>query len=65
MDDIIKLFGLVGILLVVQIFQHKNNDTLIVLKAPAFVRYPFFVLLLVLVLVFGDFNERPFIYFQF
>ncbi len=64
-DDIIKLFGLVGILLVVQIFQHKNNDTLIVLKAPAFVRYPFFVLLLVLVLVFGDFNERPFIYFQF
>jgi len=35
------------------------------LKAPAFVQYGFFVLITSLVVVFGDFDERPFIYFQF
>jgi len=64
-DDIIKFAALVSILVTIQVFQDRAKDTLIVLRWPAFIRYPLFMLMGVLVLVYGDFGDRPFIYFQF
>ena len=60
-----KFIALSAILFIVQIFQDWKGDTLIVLKLPPVARYPFFVLLVSLMLVYGDFTDRPFIYFQF
>jgi len=60
-----KMVVFISLLFVVQVFQDWKKDTTIVLKAPAFVQYGFFVLITSLVVIFGDFDERPFIYFQF
>jgi D-alanyl-lipoteichoic acid acyltransferase DltB (MBOAT superfamily) len=60
-----KMVVFISLLFVVQVFQDWKKDTTIVLKAPAFIQYGFFVLIISLVVVFGDFDERPFIYFQF
>jgi len=62
---IAKMLGFIGILIIIQFFQDRNNDTFIVLKMPLFPRFAFFALLGVLILVFGNFGARPFIYFQF
>lgn len=64
-DRALQFAAFVGILMMVQVFQERARDTLIVLRWPPFIRYPFFLLMAVLVLVFGDFSDRPFIYFQF
>ena len=61
----IQVFFLVLILVTVQIFQERKNDALVVLTWPAYIRYPFMALLFILIIVFGDFGGRPFIYFQF
>ncbi|MDP7651331.1 MAG: MBOAT family O-acyltransferase [Rhodospirillales bacterium] len=64
-QTMIKMVVFISLLFVVQVFQDWKKDTTIVLKAPAFIQYGFFVLITSLVLVFGEFDERPFIYFQF
>jgi alginate O-acetyltransferase complex protein AlgI len=64
-DSFLKLLALTGILIIVQIFQDWKNDTLIVLKMPPLLRYAFYSFLGSLILIFGSFSERPFIYFQF
>jgi alginate O-acetyltransferase complex protein AlgI len=65
LDQVFAFILLILILLIIQIFQDWKNDTFVVLKCPLFVQYAFMVFLSVLILVFGDFGERPFIYFQF
>ena len=59
----IALFG--AILIFVQVIQDLKNDTFIVLKWPLAVQSAFFVFIGTLTVVFGDFGDRPFIYFQF
>jgi D-alanyl-lipoteichoic acid acyltransferase DltB (MBOAT superfamily) len=54
-----------SVLIIVQLFQERHDETLIVLAWPSYVRYAFFALLGSLIVVFGDFGGRPFIYFQF
>jgi len=53
------------ILAVVQIFQDRNNDTMVVLRMHWMPRSAFLILLGCLTILFGDFSDRPFIYFQF
>tara|TARA_B100000686_G_C16677559_1_gene910032 strand:- start:223 stop:1401 length:1179 start_codon:yes stop_codon:yes gene_type:complete len=60
-----KLVILSGFLIIVQIFQEKKDDTFIVLRLPIFPRYLFMFLLFMMVLLFGNFQGMPFIYFQF
>ncbi|MBI2567775.1 MAG: MBOAT family protein [Candidatus Schekmanbacteria bacterium] len=60
-----QIFAYVAILLVVQFFKERTNDSLAVLRWPAPIRLAFIVLVGSLTLVFGDFSDRPFIYFQF
>jgi len=57
--------GLVCILLAVQVLQEWKGDTFVVLKWPRPIRYAFFILIGCLIMIFGNFGERPFIYFQF
>ena len=59
------LLAFTCILVLVQVFQHKKNDTMVVLRMHWMPRYAFFALLTCLMILFGDFSNKPFIYFQF
>jgi len=61
----LAILGFVSVLITVQVFQDLKNDTFVVFRLPKFLRLIFIVFLACLILVFGDFNDRPFIYFQF
>jgi len=61
----LKIITFSAILIVIQIFQDWKKDTVIVLRLPVFAQLTFFVFIVSLALVFGDFSDRPFIYFQF
>ena len=63
--SIISFLAFTSILITIQIFQDWKNDTLVVFKLPPALRYAYYSLLGVLILMFGNFEERPFIYFQF
>ena len=63
--SLIKFLAFTTILITVQIFQDWKNDTLIIFRLPPAFRYAYYSLLGTLILVFGNFEERPFIYFQF
>lgn len=65
MQSALTLLALTSIPIGVQLFQEWKNDTLVVLKWPRLVRDAFFVLLVILIVAFGEFGGRPFIYFQF
>ena len=60
-----RIAAFAAILILVQVFQDLKNDTFVVLKWPMPVRSAFIVFIGTLILVFGDFGNRPFIYFQF
>ena len=64
-DSLEKLFIFSAVLWIVQIFQEKKDDTFVVLTLPLFPRYIVLVGLFMLTAMFGDFGEKPFIYFQF
>jgi alginate O-acetyltransferase complex protein AlgI len=61
----LTIAGLVAILITIQVFQDLKNDTFVVLRLPMFPRLALIASMACLVLVFGDFSDRPFIYFQF
>jgi hypothetical protein len=61
----LTLAALTSIPLGVQLFQEWKNDTLVVLSWPRIFRDAFIILLVILIVAFGEFGGRPFIYFQF
>jgi len=61
----LKIVLFSAVLIFVQVFQDLKDDTFIVLKWPLPVRFAFFAFVGTLTVVFGDFGDRPFIYFQF
>ena len=63
--SIISFLAFTSLLITIQIFQDWKNDTLVVFKLPPALRYAYYSLLGVLILTSGNFEERPFIYFQF
>lgn len=65
LDQSVLFISSISILLAIQILQDWKNDTFIVFKWHRLAQYAFFVFIGVLILAFGDFGERPFIYFQF
>ena len=65
MSKITSFMAFTFILILVQFFQHKTNDTAVVLRLHWLPRYAFLTLLTCLTLSFGDFSDKPFIYFQF
>jgi|TARA_Y100000294_G_scaffold174149_1_gene191676 D-alanyl-lipoteichoic acid acyltransferase DltB (MBOAT superfamily) len=62
---LLKIIGFAGVLVVVQILEWKKNDTLAVLKWSWPVQIFFYVLIFILTAMFGQFEERAFVYFQF
>ena len=64
-DTALRLIAFSGLLFVIQVFQDLKKETFVVLRLPLPLRMAVFVLLGVLVMMFGDFGDRPFIYFQF
>ena len=61
----LKIIAFNAILIIVQVFQDWKKDTVIVLRLPVFLQLTFLVFIVSLTMVFGDFSDRPFIYFQF
>jgi alginate O-acetyltransferase complex protein AlgI len=61
----LKILGFTIILIIIQIFQDWKNETLVVLRLPIVARTILIALLMSLIITFGDFGDRPFIYFQF
>ncbi len=61
----VKIVAFSAILIVVQVFQDLKNNTFVVLQWPLAVRSAFLVFIGILTVAFGDFGNRPFIYFQF
>ena len=64
-DAVLTLVALSSVPLGLQLFQEWKNDTLVVLAWPRAFRDAFIVLLVILIVAFGEFGGRPFIYFQF
>ena len=54
-----------AVLVIVQVFQEWKKDTFVLLRMPVFAQLSFAALIISLILTFGDFSNRPFIYFQF
>ncbi|HNV85460.1 MAG TPA: MBOAT family O-acyltransferase [Candidatus Omnitrophota bacterium] len=52
-------------LLLIEFFEKKKDDLMIIFKWPAPVRWAFFILLFYLIAFWGEFGARGFIYFQF
>ena len=55
----------VWLLLIVQYFQYKKNDVLIVMKSPVFIRWTAYALMFILIVSGGNFSNEEFIYFVF
>jgi alginate O-acetyltransferase complex protein AlgI len=49
----------------VHYLQNKTNVTLILAQKPALLRWSVYYLFLISIVVFGEFSQRQFIYFQF
>jgi len=61
----LKIIAFSAVLITVQVFQDLKNDTFVVLKWPLVVRSTILVFIGAMTIAFGDFGNRPFIYFQF
>ena len=64
-NSALTLAALASVPIGVQIFQEWKRDTMVVLTWPRAFRDAFIVLLVILIVAFGEFGGRPFIYFQF
>ncbi len=60
-----KFIFLILPLLIHEIIAELKNQNNAILMAPKFLQYPIYVLIVVLMMVFGQFGEKKFIYFQF
>ncbi len=52
-------------LIIIEIFQYKKRDLLILAKAPSYLRVPVYAFMLVFIFIFGVRESMEFIYFQF
>ncbi|MHC5109800.1 MAG: MBOAT family O-acyltransferase [Planctomycetota bacterium] len=62
---LLTLVALALPLMAMQIMQHRQRDLLILLKSPAPVRGFLYALMIYSMVIFGDVDGKPFIYFQF
>ncbi|MDW3651725.1 MAG: MBOAT family protein [Bacteroidia bacterium] len=63
--EIVLSFLAIGLLLTVQVFQEKRSMGTWISIQPLFVRWAVYVMLVSIILNFGEFNQQQFIYFQF
>jgi D-alanyl-lipoteichoic acid acyltransferase DltB (MBOAT superfamily) len=64
-DSLMKLALFCLILTVIQIFQEKKNDSLMILHLPLGPRYFILIMMLFMSLMYRGAGDSPFIYFQF
>ena len=64
-ETAIQLFAFSIILFVVQVFQDWKEDTFVILRLPMIARNLVLSGFAILIVLFGNFTDRPFIYFQF
>lgn len=60
-----RFLGFISVLLVMQVIKEYKSDTAILLRMPMPVRYAAYALIAALIISYGEFGDRPFIYFQF
>jgi D-alanyl-lipoteichoic acid acyltransferase DltB (MBOAT superfamily) len=63
--EFVRLAFFVGLILLVDLPQHRSGDEECVLRWHPVVRVPYMALLLILIVLLAPVDETPFIYFQF
>ncbi len=63
--NLLLAFGAIGILILVQIFQEFQAVGTWITKQQVVVRWGIYILLVSIILNFGEFDQQQFIYFQF
>ncbi|MEO1215502.1 MAG: MBOAT family protein [Bacteroidota bacterium] len=63
--EIVLSFLAIALLLTVQVFQEKRSMGNWISIQPVFIRWTVYVMLVSIILNFGEFNQQQFIYFQF
>ena len=53
------------LLIVVQLYQYRRKDVMVVFRSNFWIRTIFYFTLFLLIILFGDYSEKEFIYFQF
>lgn len=63
--ELAKIGVYLSLLLVVQFFQYRSDNLMVVQTAPAWLQAVFYLACFYLIIGFGTFNAQSFIYFQF
>jgi alginate O-acetyltransferase complex protein AlgI len=63
--DLILCFVVILVLEAIHIFQRKNNILILIKQRPLYQRWALYYLMVMLILFFGVYENRQFIYFQF
>jgi hypothetical protein len=63
--DLILSFLLIALLEVVHLIQLKHNMYDLLRRKPVYIRWTFYYLVLMVIIFFGVYEKRQFIYFQF
>ncbi len=63
--EFVLLWLAVGVLLVVDLVETRENVRAVLKRRPAWVRFPLYVALVAATLMFGEFGAQAFVYFQF
>lgn len=63
--ELAKIGVYLSLLLVVQFFQYRSGNLMVVQTAPAWLQAVFYLACFYLIIGFGTFNAQSFIYFQF
>ncbi len=60
-----KLFKIVALLMVVEIYQYIKEDEFSIFQLPIYVRTGLYISLFYSTIILGNFNQNAFIYFVF
>lgn len=62
---LLHILFLIGIVLIVQIYQYIYEDIMAIYRSNVYVRILFYVICIILFIAIGEYGAREFIYFQF
>ncbi|HEY6899548.1 MAG TPA: MBOAT family O-acyltransferase, partial [Puia sp.] len=64
-SDLVLCFVVIAVLEAIHLFQRKNNILSLVKARPLYQRWALYYLMIILIIFFGVYENRQFIYFQF
>lgn len=65
MHEFLLAVGLIVFLMIIQAIQERMSIIDYLMARPGWVRYPIYIIFILIIILLGVFNQSPFIYFQF